>query len=270
MNSRVLPLITPCEVIRTVTEFYTRRMHYSLHEFGGKYMVLKELLRRLSLQLGADLFGVAASDSFDDAPEGHRPNDVLPNAKSIVVIGMKMLDAQTDLLKSEGGYFDVSPRQRMFQGHNTFISQELDRVGYSMARLLEKKGFRAYHQMASAGGTDRRYLMGLLSLKHLSIQAGLGVIGRNSLLITPQFGPRLRLAALVTNAEVAQDEPLEVDFCKHCEKPCIAVCPVKALGEPSRGEPYRINKYACQQYLNTRPTCGLCLEACPVGSNRVE
>ena len=233
-------------------------------------MVLKEALKRLSAQLGADLFGVASGNSLNDAPKGHRPSDVLPDAKSIVVLGIKMLDAQTDLLRSDGDYFDTSPRQRMFQGHNTFISQEIDRVGYSLARLLEKKGLRAYHQMASAGGTDQRYLMGLLSLKHLSIQAGLGVIGRNSLLITPQFGPRLRLAAIVTNAEVAHDEPLEVDFCKHCEKPCISVCPVKALEEPSQGEPYRINKYACQQYLNTRPTCGLCLEACPVGSNRVE
>ncbi|UCD95942.1 MAG: epoxyqueuosine reductase [Candidatus Bathyarchaeota archaeon] len=237
---------------------------------GEKHMVLKEGLRRLAIQRGTDLFGVASSDAFNDAPPTHRPRDVMSDAQSIVALGVKMLDAQTDLLRSEGDYFDTSPRQRMFQGHNTFISQEIDRVGYSIARLLEKKGFKAYHQMASTGGTDQRFLMGLLSLKHLSVQAGLGVIGRNSLLITPQFGPRVRLTAIVTNAEVAPDEPLEVDFCQHCEKPCIPVCPVKAIEEPSRGEPYRINKYACQQYLSTRPACSLCLKACPVGSSRVE
>ena len=106
------------------------------------------------MRLGADLFGVASVDALNDAPLGHRPTDILPNAKSIIVLGMKMLDAQTDVLPTDGDYFGVSPRQKMFKGHGTFISQELDRVGYAVARVLEKKGFKAYHQMASAGGTD--------------------------------------------------------------------------------------------------------------------
>ena len=105
---------------------------------------------------------------------------------------MKILDAQTEVLPTDGEYFGVSPRQKMFRGHSTFISQELDRKGYEVARFLEKKGFKAYHQMASTGGTDELYLMGLLSLKHLAAQAGLGVLCYNSLLITPQYCPRDR------------------------------------------------------------------------------
>jgi len=232
-------------------------------------MGLKTDLKEMSIQLGADLFGVASANALNDAPQGHSPMDILPKAKSIIVLGMKMLDAQTDILPTEGDYFGVSSRQGMFKGHNTFISQELDRVGYTIARFLEKKGFKAYHQMASTGGTDQRYLMGLLSLKHMAVQAGLGVFGHNSLLITPQFGPRVRLTAIITDAEMQPDTPFNENFCKGCEKPCISMCPVNALEKPSQDYPYKINKYACRQYLNTRPTCGVCLKVCPIGSKRI-
>ncbi len=181
-----------------------------------------------------------------------------------------MLDAQTDILPVDGEHFAASPRQEMFRGHNTFISQDLDRIGYSIARFLEKKGFKAYHQMASTGGTDTRYLMGLLSLKHMAVQAGLGVLGYNSLLITQEFGPRLRLAAIVTNAEMKPDTPINKNFCKTCQNPCISLCPAKALKKPSRESHYELNKFACSQYLSTRPTCSICLKVCPVGSQRIK
>jgi epoxyqueuosine reductase len=232
-------------------------------------MDLKHDLREMATQLGADLFGVAHADALKDAPPGHRPLELLSNSKSIIVLAMKMLDAQTDVVPTEGDYFGVSSRQMMFRGHNTFISQELDRVGYAVARFLEKAGFKAYHQMASTGGTDERYLMGLLSLKHMAVQAGLGVLGHNSLLITPQFGPRVRLTAIVTNAEIQPDTPMDENFCERCENPCVSLCPVKALTKPIDDCPYEINKYACRQYLTTRPTCSVCLKVCPVGSERI-
>ena len=231
-------------------------------------MDLKDDLKEIATRFAVDLFGVASAEDLDDAPQGHRPKDILPNAKSVIVLGMKMLDAQTDILPINGEFFGVSTRQDMFRGHGTFISQELDRAGYAIARVLETKGFKAYHQMAGTGGTDQRYLMGLLSLKHMATQAGLGVLGRHSLLITPQYGPRVRLAAIVTNAELPSDTPMNKDFCKDCETPCISLCPANALVKPSQNSPYEINKFACRQYLHTRPTCSVCLKVCPIGSQR--
>lgn len=236
----------------------------------GSWMGLKEEIQEMATNLGADIFGVAPADAFDNAPSGHRPTDVLPGAKSVLVFGMKMLDAQTDVLPVEGEHFTASPRQEMFLGHNTFISQNLDRIGYLIARFLEKKSFKAYHQMASTGGTDTRYLIGLLSLKHMAVQAGLGVLGYNSLLITRQFGPRLRLAAIVTNAEIKPETPINKNFCKTCKNPCVSLCPAKALKKPSRGSDYELNKFACSQYVSTRPTCSICLKVCPVGSQRIK
>jgi len=230
---------------------------------------LKEDLNEMALRLGADLFGVAFVDDLNDAPLGHRPTEILPNAKSVIVLGMKMLDAQADILPTDGDFFGAGPRQDMFKGHSDFISQQLDGVGYAVSRFLEKKGFKAYHQMASKGGVDQRYLMGLLSLKHLGGKAGLGVLGRHSLLITPQYGPRVRLTAIVTDAELQPDTHTDKDFCKNCENPCISMCPAKALRTPIDDAPYEINKFACSQYLSTRPTCGVCLKVCPIGSQRI-
>ena len=229
---------------------------------------MKNDLRDLSVRLGADLFGVTSVDRLDGAPKGHRPRDVLPNAKSVIVLAIKMLDAQTDILPVGEDSMDVSPRQDMFRGHSNFISQELDRIGYSVARFLERKGFKAYHQMASTGGVDQRYLMGLLSLKHIAVQAGLGEFGRNGLLITPEFGPRVRLTAVVTDAEVESDNSLSKDFCSSCKDLCVLSCPSKALEPKDESSSYKINKFACSQYLNTKPTCGVCLKVCPIGSQR--
>lgn len=231
-------------------------------------MSLKNDLKDLSTRLGADLFAVTSVDRLEGAPKGHHPRDVLPNAKSVIVLAIKMLDAQTDILPVGEESVAVSPRQDMFRGHSNFISQELDRIGYSMARFIEKKGFKAYHQMASTGGVDQRYLIGLLSLKHMAVQAGLGKFGRNALLITPEFGPRVRLTAIVTDAEIEPDNLLSEDFCSSCNNLCILSCPSKALEEKDQNSPYKINKFACSQYLNTKPTCGVCLKVCPIGNQR--
>jgi epoxyqueuosine reductase QueG len=233
-------------------------------------MDLKADLKEMSMKLGADLFGVASVTALNDAPQGHRPLDILPEASSIAVLAMKMLDAQVDILPVEGEFFGVSSRQDMYRGHNYFVSQELDRVGFALARFLEKKGFRAYHQMASTGGTDQRFLMGLLSLKHIAVQAGLGVLGQNSLLLTRQFGPRVRLTAIVTDADIQPDTTMEENFCESCGNNCISSCPAKALELTEEDIPYRINKYACRQYLTTRPTCSVCLKVCPVGKERIK
>jgi epoxyqueuosine reductase len=229
---------------------------------------LKEELRSEAKRHKVDLFGVVSTRELDDAPAGHKPTDIMPSAASVIVLGLKMLDAQTDLLPLEGETPSNSPRQAMFSGHNAYLSQQLDSAGYSLSRMLEAEGYRAYHQLSSTGGIDGRYLTGLLSLKHAAARAGLGTIGRNSLLITPQYGPRVRLTGILTDAEIEPDKSTLVDPCPECGR-CIELCPAGALQKPNSGESYMINRFACNQFLSTRPTCSICLKVCPVGDKRV-
>lgn len=71
----------------------------------------------------------------------------------------------------------------------------------------------------------------------LAIDAGLGELGRNGVLITPEFGPRVRLCKVFTDLPLVPDKPIEFgvwDFCAHCER-CAEECPSQAIpdGEPT-------------------------------------
>jgi epoxyqueuosine reductase len=67
-------------------------------------------------------------------------------------------------------------------------------------------------------------------LKDSAALAGLGVIGKNNLLIAPQFGPRLRLRAIFMGAELEPTGPLaDFDPCAACDRPCHRACPRDAF-----------------------------------------
>jgi ferredoxin len=70
----------------------------------------------------------------------------------------------------------------------------------------------------------------------LAIDAGLGELGRNGLLITPQFGPRVRLCKVLTNLPLIPDKPIDFGMQKFCEKchSCALSCPTKAIRDEDR------------------------------------
>ena len=102
--------------------------------------------------------------------------------------------------------------------------------------------------------------------------AGLGEIGRMGLLITPELGPRVRLAVVTTDMPLTINKRKHdysvIDFCSHCNK-CATNCPGKAIpfGEQTEIEGvkrWRINSEACFTYWCTVGTdCGRCLRVCP-------
>jgi epoxyqueuosine reductase len=66
-------------------------------------------------------------------------------------------------------------------------------------------------------------------LKDASVLAGLGVIGKNNLLITPEYGPNVRLRGIFIEAELSPTGPLDFDPCSGCDMPCRAACPRSAF-----------------------------------------
>ncbi len=69
---------------------------------------------------------------------------------------------------------------------------------------------------------------GGIFLKDAAVMAGLGCIGKNNLLVTPEFGPRIRLRAMILKAEVESSGPVHFDPCDGCKQPCRHACPQKA------------------------------------------
>jgi epoxyqueuosine reductase len=72
---------------------------------------------------------------------------------------------------------------------------------------------------------------GGIFLKVAAMFAGLGTIGKNNLLITRDFGPRVRLRAIHLGRELAPTGPREYNFCEACDAPCRRACPQDAFDE---------------------------------------
>ncbi len=70
---------------------------------------------------------------------------------------------------------------------------------------------------------------GIVSLKHAAVRAGLGTMGKNTLLANEKFGNRLRLGGVLTTATLPAGEPLEKSLCADDCRKCVDVCPVRAL-----------------------------------------
>ena len=70
---------------------------------------------------------------------------------------------------------------------------------------------------------------GGIYLKEAAIAAGLGCIGRNNLLVTPEFGPRVRLRAMTISVQLPPTGPIKYDPCAGCDAPCISHCPQNAF-----------------------------------------
>ena len=115
-----------------------------------------------------------------------------------------------------------------------------------------------------------------------AIQAGLGEYGRHSLLITKEFGPRVRLAKIFTDLPLVNDKPVRFgvkEFCGVCRR-CTDACPVKAItnNEPSdtvynRSNVVGIKKWTtdaekCFRFWSSQNSdCSICIRVCPYNKN---
>ena len=72
---------------------------------------------------------------------------------------------------------------------------------------------------------------GSIWLKDAAVAAGLGVVGKNNILVTPRFGPRVRLRAMYLSADLPSTGPTSWDPCKDCAEFCRKACPQQAFSE---------------------------------------
>lgn len=114
----------------------------------------------------------------------------------------------------------------------------------------------------------------LISHKSAATSAGIGWVGKNGLLISPEYGPRLSLATVLTDAPLDAGMPIEFSMCGECNL-CNEFCPSGAITgrEWSRVDPNveLISADRCRPHkkksraLNGKPNCGLCVNICPYG-----
>jgi epoxyqueuosine reductase QueG len=214
-------------------------------------------VERLAYEMGADLVGVASADAFEGAPPGHHPRNLLRRARSVVVMGARLLD----------GAFELAP-SREYSITYQVANLELDRIAFRVAKYLQDEGYRAL-QVPASPPYDLEHNMGDLSHRHAAQLAGLGVLGKNSLLLSPEFGARIRLTSVITDAVLEPSAPLDLDLCGDCDI-CLHACPVDAFEAPGV-----VDKSACDanhvrtgerlQLDGWEQMCGVCIRVCPVG-----
>lgn len=212
-----------------------------------------------------DEVGIINLDDWQDTPLWNDTQKLLPGAKSILVLAMELFFETVNQITSKAVVGDLALRD-LYLANSNVASGHLDWEGYKMVKRLHTQGFKGLLLPAEGGPYDRRLLEGPLSYRHTAQAAGLGIIGWHSLLITPEYGPRVRLACILTDAPFASSAHLNIESpCFKCGGACIKICPAKAITRPETGESYQLDKYACCSYYTASGMCAECLRVCPAG-----
>lgn len=225
-------------------------------------------VKRFALEKGADLVGIASVERFREYPQDRQPEQLLKNAKSVIVVGVRVL-ADT-----------IKPNLLLSALHHITLNIFHNQIAYEIGRLLDDFGYHAVVVPHRIGNLDPDLrsspdymeiyprLFGI-STRHAAVEAGLGIFGKSRLLLTPRFGPRQRLAAVVTNAELTPDRKLTLEeahqLCPpHC-KACFGACPGKALSLDG------IDWRKCNDVIRPHngqygySACSECMLSCPAG-----
>jgi len=183
--------------------------------------VLAERIKVQARGLGCDLCGIASIDRFRDMPDISNPAKILPGAASVIVVAFRFL-ASSARAGSTVPYTIV----------RNSLSRKVDEATIGLSFFLEDLGYLALPTGAIEPCNYDGKLgktMGLISLKNAARQAGLGTVGTNTLLVTPQFGNMVWLGAVITSAAPAADQPISDNPCPPGCRICLDNCPAKAL-----------------------------------------
>jgi epoxyqueuosine reductase len=214
-------------------------------------------VKHVACDLGADLCGIASVDRFSLAPKGFRPNDISRDCQSVLVFAKKL---------PAGSLFASSCIPYTYI--NRLITEEVERLTLVLSRRLESLGTVNVpiptDDPSEYWEPERSYARGILSLRHAGHLAGLGVLGKNTLLINDRLGNMIQIGALLLNEEFEADPVATYQACEESCQLCIQSCPQSALDGTS------VNQQACRPlsiYKNERgfvlKKCWECRRVCP-------
>ncbi len=235
-------------------------------------MKLDEQVRCLAQDLGTDFYGIADLSLAHDFVLNQGGSDAASYPRAIS-IGIVLLHAIVDQLpRREERAVAVEYRHHAYDVAN----ERLDLIASRLGSFLQRQGYRALPIPASERIDDEK-ICAIFSHKLAAHLAGLGWIGKSCLLITPQAGPRVRWASVLTDSPLQPTGQRLGERCGDCQM-CVEICPVRAFsGQPFREDEPREARYdarKCEKYFKDLEkktglgVCGLCLYVCPFGKGR--
>ena len=166
------------------------------------------------------------------------------------------------------------PTPEYYEEYNR-VNSLLDKLGHLATRHLTEQGERAEWFPATESFIDAETLSTPLPHKTAATLAGLGWIGKCALLVTREYGSAVRLATVLTDAELTDRVPVNESQCGDCTA-CVDACPGRAVsGQPwQAGTPreFLCNVFACREtardFEKVREgvhdnICGICIAAYP-------
>lgn len=243
-------------------------------------MTLTKDVKQKAIDAGFVSVGISRPSALSGLPHGlignyynlRSPEEELPSVKSVIMMSFylwdKAFNLQVDSARLQGN--NKQTQKAPLESYQLYY-EVMKNKAWLVVSYLRKRGFEAIPSLA-------------IPLKTTAVRCGLGCQGKNTLLISPNYGPRVRLISVLTNAELDSDEPYKEDLCSGCEK-CVRSCPAIAL------EPHKLRINRCMVYsvenrdapdvpdsvkelrqkLIARPTsnsyieCTVCADVCPIG-----
>lgn len=212
--------------------------------------------------LGASIAGIAGVERFAAAPKGFHPHDVMAGCRVVVMFGIAL---PRTLLKSE--------RRITYLKAMLECLAELDRMSFLAAVEIERHGGEAMPLPSDSPvdywDEETKTGKGIISMKHAGELAGLGHIGKNTLLNNPRYGNRLMLGAVLTTLEWPSDPISDGFVCPPDCRICLDNCPQKAL------DGITLNQRRCRELIYGTDgigqfvcNCNRCRTLCPQALRR--
>lgn len=253
-------------------------------------IIIKEMKEIAQLE-HVDVFGTCPASKMSDETPGHRPNDLVPDAEGLVCFGLAV----------PKGVFStpVYSKETIWRTQNLYY-RRLDTLALRFAKILDSHGETAVPVFGCQPMdiNERGSVIGHMNQIRMAEAIGLGVIGKNGLLLHSNYGSRLMLGGLVTSASLPGIRYPEIDE-PGCPKDCticVESCPVNAimpeikkikitrcLKYTSRIQSFsllkflllkKINNNKASRYMSlasfdehTFHVCSRCVELCPYGNN---
>jgi len=192
---------------------------------------LSQMVRQVSREAGADLVGIASIERFAELPPEHSPLSIFPEARSVIVVGKRIVRGALRGVE-EGTQFS---NYDLYIGN--WLGPFLSAAVFEVSACLENNRWEAVPLMnlpteipamgiAVRPGQPEPNV--LVDIEEAAVRAGLGEIGYCGLLLTPQFGPRQRVEAILTDAILEPDPILTEPVCDDCRE-CAQACPLSAI-----------------------------------------
>ena len=209
--------------------------------------ITAENLKEKAKELGADLVGIADGKMMNEFPpypdDPKTPSDISDYDADRVIVMARRISIGTSKIPA-------------WDNRHKFYNDELaitalEETALELVLWLEEQGYPAlivpptHVDPWKYDGNPEKHLSPLLSMDHAAVEAGLGTLGLNLQLLTPEYGPRVMLIAVLTSAPLVADQPMKEPLCEgpECGR-CLSACPGDVIGHWER------DWQGCDSYRN--------------------